>query len=280
MKLLRILLCLAPIMVVAQQPQGPLSAPNQLPVVSLGPPANLSSRPLPPLREETLEFRWDAVPQAAAYAIEIDCYGCCAKRRWCSDADHRTFITWMIRSNNYRYSLGLEQYGSWRIWAIDKAGQSGQVSPWSVFSVPLDPNAVLPARPKKDVPPRALPFPIVMQYAHPVDPITGEACTWPATQPKGPGITQAKGIYLPDPEYGDSSRRWGVNGRVTLVVHIGTDGRVQRACLLDAVQPDLGEQSVKAVREWRFEPARKDGVEIPSIATIETDFTLYPWPHR
>lgn len=277
MKLFRILLCLAPVWGVAQQPQEPLPAPDHLRVISPEPLQNISSQSQQTTPNQWLEFQWEAVPKAVAYAIEIDCYGCCSKKHWCSDDKHKTFTTWMIKGNRYRYSLGPGRFGSWRVWAIDNTGKSGQISPWSVFSVPVDPNAVVPSRPKKDALPRALPFPIVMASAHPVDPITGEACDWPATQTKGPGITYPKRIYTPDPEYGDSSRRAGVNGTARVVAHIGADGMVQRACLLDAVQPDLGEESVRTIRLWRFEPAHKDGIPIPYTAIIETDFTVYPW---
>ncbi len=279
MKLFRILFCLAPMWGLAQ-PQGPLPAPDHLRVISAGLPQNMPPQATPKMPGERLEFQWEAVPQAVAYAIEIDCYGCCSKQNWCSNDKHRTFTTWMITGNYYRFSLGPGRFGSWRIWAIDDTGQPGQVSPWSLFSVPLDPNAVVPSRPKKDAVPRRLPFPIVMASAHPVDPITGEACDWPTSQPKGPGITQPKGIYTPNPEYGDSSRRAGVNGTVRVVAHVGADGMVQRACLLDAVQPDLGEESVRTIRLWRFEPARKDGIPIPYTLAIETEFTLYPWTTR
>lgn len=256
-----------------QRPQEPLPAPHQLSVADTGP---LQRAPL-----DRLRFQWSTVPGAIAYGVEIDCYGCCAKKHWCSATNYGTEVEWMVRTNPYPHIFPSGRPGSWRVWAIDKGGRSGKVSTWSVFSfAAVDPKTSLPPPPATPAPPRALPFPIVMPSARPVDPTTGEACTWPATNPTGPGITVPRGIYIPDPDYGESSRRWRINGGATVIAEIGTDGRVKRACLLDAVQPDLGEQAVKTIKTWRFQPASKDGEAIPYTVSIETDFKMFPWPNR
>jgi TonB family protein len=110
-----------------------------------------------------------------------------------------------------------------------------------------------------------------------VDSVTGEPCTPQGKSPAQTDVTLPKGISTPEPEYGELSRRARVNGGARVLLDIGADGLVKRACLLDAIQPDLGEQAVKAVRLWRFEPARKGGEPIPSTSVIEVEFTIYPW---
>ena len=34
-----------------------------------------------------IDFEWTATPGAARYRIEVDCYGCCATDKWCSDVN-------------------------------------------------------------------------------------------------------------------------------------------------------------------------------------------------
>jgi TonB family protein len=257
----------------AQQPLEPLSAPQPLDVTARGQAAKSAL--------ETLQFQWATVSGAKAYGVEIDCYGCCADKRWCSQTNYGTDLVSLVWGSPYSHTFPSGRPGSWRVWAIDNTGRSGKVSPWSVFLIAVvDPKKPLPRPPETNASRPTLPFPIVMQSARPADPATGEACTWPGGTLSGPGVTPPRGLYTPEPEYGEISRRSRVNGGARVVVEIGADGSVKRACLLDAVQPDLGEQAVKAVKSWRFQPARKDGEAIPYTVTVETEFQLFPWPNR
>jgi TonB family protein len=37
----------------------------------------------------------------------------------------------------------------------------------------------------------------------------------------------------------------------------------------------LDEKAVEAVRQWRFEPAKKDGHPVPVMINVEVNFRLY-----
>lgn len=56
-------------------------------------------------------------------------------------------------------------------------------------------------------------------------------------------------------------------GSVTLTVVVEEDGRVSEAKVLKSI-PSLDEPSVRAARQWRFEPARLDGRRVRSAASI------------
>jgi len=228
---------------------------------------------VPDSATHNVKFEWAAVSNAYSYGIEIDCYDCGDKHAWGGESGHRTLIDWMVNSP-YQFRFYGGHTFSWRVWATDRSGHAGAASEWRVFvlgsskkkSFPQPPhtNAVVP-----------LPEPYVAQVSHPVDPVTGETCTWPLTLP--PDIQPPKATYSPQADYGESSRRAGINGLVRIVLKIGDDGQVKRACLVEAIQPDLGEQALRTLRSWRFEPARKNGTPVASEVVVETDFRMYPW---
>ena len=105
------------------------------------------------------------------------------------------------------------------------------------------------------------------------DPKTGEACAWPPP-PNQTGASPPTAIYAPEPAYSDAARADKMNGSVMLVVDLGTDGLVKRACVLSASRDDLARQALYTVRTWRFHPATKDGSPIPWSTRIEVAFRI------
>jgi TonB family protein len=53
----------------------------------------------------------------------------------------------------------------------------------------------------------------------------------------------------------------------------GTVGDVTVARSLDA-EYGLDEESIKAARQWRFEPGERDGKPVAVLVTVELTFTL------
>ena len=75
------------------------------------------------------------------------------------------------------------------------------------------------------------------------------------------------------PEYPEMARRAHIEGVVVLQAVIGTDGRVESVRSLASV-PLLEEAAVKAVRQWRYLPARQRGHPVKVYYTIRVEFTL------
>lgn len=87
--------------------------------------------------------------------------------------------------------------------------------------------------------------------------------------------TQPRSIYAPDPEYTELARRKKIERTVRLEVTIGEDGQVHDITVVKFSGYDLDEQSVKAVNQWKFEPAVNRGSPVPVRTRVEVGFRLY-----
>lgn len=63
-------------------------------------------------------------------------------------------------------------------------------------------------------------------------------------------------------------------GSVVLDVHVAADGRVENAEVRAALDPELDQNALAAVRQWKFEPARRDGEPVAATTTIQIEYRL------
>ncbi len=91
----------------------------------------------------------------------------------------------------------------------------------------------------------------------------------------GGGVSAPRLIYGPDPEFSEEARKAKYQGTVVLWVIVGTDGRTRDIRIARPLGLGLDAKAVEAVRVWRFEPARKDGVPVPVQVSVEVNFRLY-----
>ncbi len=77
------------------------------------------------------------------------------------------------------------------------------------------------------------------------------------------------------PQYPDHERRAGHEGVVVLAVSIDSLGAVTGIELrTPAPFPGLNREALRAVRAWRFVPARRDGVPVASTTEVVVEFRL------
>ena len=77
------------------------------------------------------------------------------------------------------------------------------------------------------------------------------------------------------PPYPPALARAEIEGRVTVRVLVGTDGRVKAVEQVSADDPGFfAATETQARRYWRFRPATRDGVAIESWRTMSVRFTL------
>ncbi|MFI5116340.1 MAG: energy transducer TonB [Terriglobales bacterium] len=91
----------------------------------------------------------------------------------------------------------------------------------------------------------------------------------------GGGVSAPKALYAPDPEYSEEARKAKYQGTVVLWLVVSADGKPQQIKVQRQLGMGLDEKAIEAVRQWRFEPARKDGQAVPVMINVEVNFRLY-----
>ena len=91
----------------------------------------------------------------------------------------------------------------------------------------------------------------------------------------GGGISAPRVLYAPDPEFSEEARKAKYQGTVVLWMVIGTDGRAKEIRVQRSLGMGLDEKAVTAVKGWRFEPAKKDGIPVAVQVNVEVNFHLY-----
>lgn len=234
------------------QSDAPLPAP-----ALIAPPNNSTFTNFP----RTVRFRWGAVPQAASYAIEIDCMDCCVQGSWCSEAGGNLMLAADLKQPEYKFDFWGNQKGRWRVWAVDAQAQPGFKSAWSGFEFTSSP--ILAGTKPLVTPPVSSAEPIYnAEPVYSAEPIYN----------MGKAVTMPRSIYAPNPSYTESARRAKVSGDVLLQIVVGSDGRVKEAKVLRSLEPSLDASALEAVRTWKFEPAVKDGHPVALRIQVSTSF--------
>lgn len=74
------------------------------------------------------------------------------------------------------------------------------------------------------------------------------------------------------PEYPEMARQAGIEGRVTVRVHVGRDGRVKDAVLVRSDNAVFDDAALAAVRRWTFTPGVQAGQAVAVWMTIPIRF--------
>jgi TonB family protein len=91
----------------------------------------------------------------------------------------------------------------------------------------------------------------------------------------GGGVSAPRPTYAPDPEYSEEARKAKYQGTVVLGLVVGPDGHPRDMKVLRSLGLGLDEKALEAVRNWRFDPAMKDGKPVAVYISVEVDFRLY-----
>jgi len=91
----------------------------------------------------------------------------------------------------------------------------------------------------------------------------------------GGGVTAPRVIYSPDPVFSEEARKAKFQGTVVLWLIVGLDGRTRDIRIQRSLGMGLDENAIDAIRQWRFDPGRKDGVPVAVQVNIEVNFQLY-----
>lgn len=92
---------------------------------------------------------------------------------------------------------------------------------------------------------------------------------------KSAGVSEPKCIYCPPASYTDEARKAHRQGRVKFDAIIDEQGRVSSATLVKGDPYGLATQAMKVAKDWRLNPAMKNGKPVRVCTQIEMTFRLY-----
>lgn len=106
--------------------------------------------------------------------------------------------------------------------------------------------------------------------------VSQKVIDWTPPTVETPRFSTARVLEGPPPNYTSQAVRERVSGKLTFLVKIGVNGRVEDLLL---ASPGLGRgMDSSAARtvteEWRFEPARCEGKPVPVWAHLEVEFKI------
>lgn len=90
----------------------------------------------------------------------------------------------------------------------------------------------------------------------------------------GNGVTMPTPIERVNPDYTPEARRRKIEGTVLLTCVVQPDFTVSDVAVVRSLDAGLDEEAVKALKQWRFAPGRRDGRFVPVHVNVEMTFTL------
>jgi periplasmic protein TonB len=91
----------------------------------------------------------------------------------------------------------------------------------------------------------------------------------------GGGVSAPKATFSPDPEYSEEARKAKFQGTCVLWLIVGPDGHPRDIRVSRTLGLGLDEKAIEAVKNWKFDPAMKDGKPVAVQINVEVDFRLY-----
>jgi protein TonB len=91
----------------------------------------------------------------------------------------------------------------------------------------------------------------------------------------GGGISAPRPISTPDPEYTEEARRAKTQGTCILWMVVDAEGHPRDIRVVHGLGFGLDTKAIEAVKQWRFEPALRDGRPVNVQISVEVGFRLY-----
>jgi|ERR1035438_5208195 TonB family protein len=91
----------------------------------------------------------------------------------------------------------------------------------------------------------------------------------------GKGVAPPRVIYQIDPEFSEEARKAKFQGNCVLGLIVDANGRPTNIRVLNALGMGLDERAIESVKNWKFEPGKKDGQNVAVEIAVEVDFHLY-----
>jgi TonB family protein len=90
----------------------------------------------------------------------------------------------------------------------------------------------------------------------------------------GDGATEPVPIREVKPQYTMDAMRAFIQGTIFLEAVVDVDGRVTDVRPVYGLEPGLDREAARALRQWKFKPALKDGKPVATVVSVEMTFRL------
>jgi protein TonB len=91
----------------------------------------------------------------------------------------------------------------------------------------------------------------------------------------GAGISAPTATYSPDPDYTEEARRAKKQGTCVLWLIVDSSGHPRDIRVMRGLGFGLDAKAMEAVKQWKFQPALKDGKPVDVQISVEVEFHLY-----
>jgi protein TonB len=91
----------------------------------------------------------------------------------------------------------------------------------------------------------------------------------------GGGISAPQALSTPDPEYTEEARNAKTQGTCILWLIVDDQGRPRDIRVVRGLGMGLDAKAIEAVKQWKFQPALKDGRPVNVQISVEVGFKLY-----
>jgi len=91
----------------------------------------------------------------------------------------------------------------------------------------------------------------------------------------GGGIAAPQAISTPDPVYTEEARNEKTQGTCVLWLIVDDQGRPRDIRVVHGLGHGLDAKAIEAVKQWRFQPATKDGRPVNVQISVQVEFRLY-----
>lgn len=106
------------------------------------------------------------------------------------------------------------------------------------------------------------------------EPVAPPPSAPPSAPAQASASTSAQPIHSPRPRFPPRALQRGESGSILLQVQVDAQGNPAEVDVVQSSRSrDLDREAVRAVRQWRFRPATRDGAPIASKVLIPIDFS-------
>jgi protein TonB len=91
----------------------------------------------------------------------------------------------------------------------------------------------------------------------------------------GGGVSAPVPISMPDPEFSEEARKAKMSGNVLVYLWVDPTGRPSHVRVIRGIGMGLDEKALEAVKQYRFKPAKKDGVPVAVEMNVEVGFQIF-----